>query len=194
MEKLQDRIEALCRKARARGDETLTVRVKKQEVAAFEAAGFVRIGVWETDENEPLLPMAKSFALEDVPWVAFDTDREAVLFRNDFTFPAAVGRVTLRILTHGFMEVYLNGTRVSDDLYVPAWTNYNAQDFSRLSYPIRDTFCYRSYYLEYDLTAAAKEGSRGRRTVLGIEKRFASSPARESPNTFITRPQSGHFR
>ena len=43
-------------------------------------------------------------------------------------------------------------------------------------------------------TAAANAGFRGSRTVLGIEKRFASSSARESPNTFITRPQSGHFR
>ncbi len=158
MEKLQDRIEALCRKARERGDETLTVRVKKQEVPAFEAAGFVRIGVWETDGDESLLPMAKSFALEDVPWVAFDAEREAVLFRNDFSFPASIEHVGLRILTHGFLEVWLNGTRVSDDLFVPAWTNYNAQDFSRLNYPIHDTFCHRSYFLDYDLTAAAKEG------------------------------------
>jgi alpha-L-rhamnosidase len=102
--------------------------------------------------------MAKSFALEGIDWLGFDSDREAVLFRSDFDFPANVTRVTAEILTHGFFEAYLNGERISDDLFVPAWTNYNKQDYTALHMPNFDTYCYRSYYLRYDMTAAAKEG------------------------------------
>ena len=128
------------------------LRVKQEEVSAYESAGFVRCGVLEQENGQSFLPMAKSFALDHVPWIAFGSDHEAILYRNDFCVCEAFERVTLQILTHGFMEVYLNGKRIADDLYVPAWTNYNAQDFSKLHYPLHDTFCHRSYYLEYDLT------------------------------------------
>ena len=158
MEPLQRKIETLCHEARQQARDTVTVRAARDEVPVYESAGFVRTGVWDTDGETPLLPMAKSFALEDVPWVSFDAAPEAVLFRNDFLFPADAGGVSLRIVTHGFCEVWLNGTRIADDLFVPAWTNYNAQDFSGLNFPIHDTFCHRSYFLDYDLTAAAKEG------------------------------------
>lgn len=133
-------------------------RVKQEDVPAYESAGFVRCGVLAQENGQTFLPMAKSSALENVPWIAFGGSHEAILYRNDFCFPDEIGRATLQILTHGFMEIYLNGKRITDDLYVPAWTNYNAQDFSKLHYPLHDTFCHRSYYLEYDLTAAAKGG------------------------------------
>ena len=158
MEQIHSRTKALTALARQRGEEIVYVRAKQQEIPAYESEGFVRCGVLETDGAEPVLPMAKSLALEGIDWVGFDSDREVIIYRNDFCFPAHIACASLKIVTHGFLEVYLNGTRISDDLYVPAWTNYNAQDFSRLSYPIHDTFCHRSYYLEYDLTAAAKEG------------------------------------
>lgn len=134
------------------------LHVKEEDIPAYEQRGYYRCGVFEQENGETFLRMAKSSALEDVPWVAFDSDHDVILYRNDFCFPEEIDQVTLRILTHGFLEVYLNGTRIAEDLYVPAWTNYNTQDFSKLHYPLHDTFCHRSYYLDYDLTAAAKTG------------------------------------
>ena len=129
-----------------------------RDVPAYEKQGYYRCSVVFPKDGEDHIRMAKSTALEGIDWVAFDSAYNVVLFRNDFVFPDEIESVCADILTHGFFEVYLNGTKISDDLYVPAWTNYNAQDFSKLNYPIRDTFCHRSYYLRYDLTAAAKSG------------------------------------
>ena len=42
--------------------------------------------------------------------------------------------------------------------------------------------------------AAANDGSTGMRSVAGMPNFFASSSARDSPNTAISFPQSGHFR
>ena len=129
-----------------------------RDVPAYEKQGYYRCSVVFLKNGEDHIRMAKSTALEGVDWLAFDDAHDVVLFRNDFVFPDEIESVSADILTHGFFEAYLNGTKISDDLYVPAWTNYNAQDFSRLNYPIHDTFCHRSYYLHYDLTAAAKSG------------------------------------
>lgn len=142
----------------ANNDELIYAEPALSEVPDYEAKGYRRCSVVFQKDGADHIRMAKSTALEGVDWVAFEGSHEVVLFRNDFVFPDNIESVTADILTHGFFEAYLNGTKVTDDLYAPAWTNYNAQDFSKLHYPIRDTFCHRSYYLHYDLTAAAKRG------------------------------------
>ena len=139
-------------------DELLYAEPALRDVPEYETQGYCRCSVIFQKDGEDHLRMARSLALDGVDWVAFDETHEVILYRNDFSFPENIENVTADILTHGFFEAYLNGVRISDDLFVPAWTNYNAQDFSKLNYPIRDTFCHRSYYLRYDLTAAAKAG------------------------------------
>ena len=130
-----------------------------REVEDYEKKGYYRASVVFPQNGEDHIRMAKSSALDGVAWVAFDKTHDVVLFRNDFEFPENIESVSVDLLTHGFFEVYLNGKKISDDLYVPAWTNYTPQDFSTLNFPTHDTFCHRSYYLTYDLTAAAKAGT-----------------------------------
>ena len=154
---LRQLLSALCAKTKERA-ETLYCDAPLAWVSVFEDCGFHRCSVVFRGEGEARVRMAKSAALDGVDWLAFDNTHDAVLFRSDFVFPDEIESVSADILTHGFFEAYLNGTKISEDLYVPAWTNYNAQDLSKLNYPIRDTFCHRSCYLRYDLTAAAKSG------------------------------------
>ena len=151
-------LDRVFQKAKENKAELLYLFSAREDVAFFESCGFVRCSVFQPRGEKDCIRMAKSFALEGLDWLGFDTDREAVLFRCDFAFPADVRRVTADILTHGFFEGYLNGTRISEDLYVPAWTNYNKQDFSALHFPNFDTYCYRSFFMRYDLTAAARKG------------------------------------
>ncbi|MBQ5969644.1 MAG: family 78 glycoside hydrolase catalytic domain [Clostridia bacterium] len=151
-------MEALCRAAKARGAETLTLFSPTDAVPFYESCGFMRCSVEYANNGKDGLRMAKDLVLDGIDWLTFDGAGETVLFRNDFAFPDGIECVTADILTHGFFECYLNGQRISDDLYVPAWTNYNQQDFSHLSYPNYDTYCYRSLFVRYDLTAAAKAG------------------------------------
>ncbi len=157
-EEKQALLDSAQNRARKDGAEALYLFAGLDDVPLLERFGFVRCSVVQKRSGKACIRMAKSFALEGLDWLGFPGAGEAVLFRNDFMFPAGIERVTADILTHGFFEAYLNGQRISDDLYVPAWTNYNKQDFSLLHMPNFDTYCYRSYYMRYDLTAAAKEG------------------------------------
>ena len=151
-------LDAVFQKAKEHGCELLYLFSALEDVPFYEQNGFVRCSVVQTRCGKRCIRMAKSFALEGLDWLGFDTDKEAVLFRSDFALPEDTVRVTADILTHGFFEAWLGGERISDDLYVPAWTNYNKQDFSKIHFPNFDTYCYRSFFMRYDLTALAKEG------------------------------------
>ena len=49
--------------------------------------------------------------------------------------------------------------KVSDDLFVPVWTNYEKRENRRLLYPLQDELSnYRTYYLEYDVSSYLNEG------------------------------------
>ena len=101
---------------------------------------------------------------QKLTWIQGDDCCEAPQFRR--IFQAGKGaRALISICGLGFFELYLNGKRVSEDRFVPAWSNYEERDLSTLLYPIHDTFTkYRTYYREYDLTGYLKEGE----NVLGI--------------------------
>ncbi len=149
---------ALCDKAKELGAEILYIDSQTHAVPFYEKCGFYRTSVEHPDCGEPHIYMAKTFDLEGIGWVSFGDKDEVVIFRNDFDFPENIENVSADILTLGFFEAYLNGTKISDDLYAPAWTNYSQMDLRGLSYPLNDTFCFRSYFMRYDMTAAAKAG------------------------------------
>ncbi len=154
---LRELLFGLCEKAKARA-EALYCDAPLASLPVFEDCGFHRCSVIFPGDGGDCIRVARSFALEDAAFLSLAGGGDAVLFRADFDFPAKIDRVTADVLTQGFFEAYLNGERLSDDLYAPAWTNYNQQDFSTLNYPISDTFCFRSYFVRLDLTAAAKTG------------------------------------
>lgn len=47
------------------------------------------------------------------------------LFRKSFEVPAGVRRATLYVTARGLVDLQLNGRRVSDDRFLPEWTDYN---------------------------------------------------------------------
>ena len=102
-------------------------------------------------------------AFANANWIVGASSCEAPLFRRTFE----AGRVSgarIEICGLGFFELYLNGTKVSEDLFVPAWSNYEPRPGRRMLYPIRDEFSYRIYYLEYDLKPYLREGT----NVIGV--------------------------
>ena len=58
----------------------------------------------------------------------------------------------------GFFELFINGRRVSDDVFVPANSLYNYRSNSRMNYFNRDVFTYRTYSVVYDVKDYLKEG------------------------------------
>lgn len=95
--------------------------------------------------------------LDGIPWIRAGEGIESPVFRQ--TFQVTECRTAqLRICGLGFFEAYLNGQKVSEDLLVPAWTDYEPRQGRHWLYPIHDTFSHRIYYLEYDVHSYLKSG------------------------------------
>ena len=67
----------------------------------------------------------------------------------------------------GFFELYLNGKKVSDDVFVPANSLYEYRENKHLNYPNHDKFSYRTYSVEYDVTEYLKSGKNTLVVLLG---------------------------
>ena len=90
-------------------------------------------------------------------WIQCGAECEAPVIRRTFSLRQPVsGGIDITGL--GYFELRLNGSRVSQDRFVPAFSDYQERHFSRLSYPIGDTFSHRIYYLHYDLTPFLRQG------------------------------------
>jgi alpha-L-rhamnosidase len=81
----------------------------------------------------------------------------ARMLRKDFKVEGLVKRATLYISGLGLSEAYVNGAKVSDDVLVPALTDYDK----------------RVFYLTYDLTSRLKPGPNALGVILGNGRYFA---------------------
>ena len=94
---------------------------------------------------------------KDCRWVQASEETESPLFRLVFEAQKAVD-ATLTICGLGFFEPYLNGTRIGEEWFVPAWSDYEPRPQMRPTYPTNDTFGHRIYYLTYNVLPYLKEG------------------------------------
>lgn len=103
--------------------------------------------------------------LENAKWIAcgkFETPVVERRFRlEDFS------SASLYITGLGYFEAYINGMPVTNDLFLPAQTDYHARDTQKFSYPIGDTLHYRIHYLEFDVAALLRPGENVLHIVLG---------------------------
>lgn len=102
--------------------------------------------------------------LQNAQWIAGDQICESPLFRQEFVAENIV-HAEIEICGLGFFELYLNGHKVSEDVLVPAWSNYEPRSASDMLYDYRDEAShYRTYYLTYDLLPYLQQG----KNALGI--------------------------
>jgi alpha-L-rhamnosidase len=90
---------------------------------AFWTMGLLKPGDWKAcwvTHNPLIIP-------RDPAAIAAGTDRPGTspLFRKDFELPANVRRATLYATARGLLELQLNGRCVSQDRFLPEWTDYN---------------------------------------------------------------------
>lgn len=99
-------------------------------------------------------------------WITFDKALQSVSVYKTFVAekPSAA---EIKICGLGFFELYLNGNRVGNDLFTPAWTDYCSFDKSTLTYPSQDETSHRAYYLKYNLQNALVKGNNTLCVVLG---------------------------
>ena len=99
-------------------------------------------------------------------WIACDADTETPRIRKTFDLHSPV-RADIDVTGLGYFELYVNGTRVGEDYYVPAQSDYCKRDTASFNYPIHDTFTHRVYYLNYDLSGLVHDGENVLEMVLG---------------------------
>ncbi len=99
-------------------------------------------------------------------WIEVPLMDSASLIRKEFN-ATDVKSATIKISGLGLFYLYINGNRVSDDLFVPAWTDYHKRELNQLLYPINDTFTHRIYYMEYDVKNYLAEGNNALGIMLG---------------------------
>ncbi|MBQ7839351.1 MAG: family 78 glycoside hydrolase catalytic domain [Lachnospiraceae bacterium] len=104
---------------------------------------------------------------KEAKWVAAEPTCEAPIFCGELNWSSEFEKAEISICGLGFFELYINGKKVSDDLLVPAWSDYEPRRNKRLLYPLQDTFTHRIYYLDYNITAFLKEGKNALEIWLG---------------------------
>ena len=98
-------------------------------------------------------------------WVRAGTDAVPV-FRKSIAVENPRSAV-IEICGLGFFELYINGKKVTDDRFVPSFSDYGERDLSTLAYPTRDRFRYRVYYRRYKLDGYLAPGKNRIEILLG---------------------------
>ena len=68
-------------------------------------------------------------------------------------------RVIASVCGLGFYELFINGKRVGDEFYKPAFSDYSDRDFSAFTYPLEDETSHTVYYNVYDITEYLRTGT-----------------------------------
>jgi len=100
----------------------------------------------------------------DAQWLTPDEECDGALFRSVFNAKKD-SRAVITICGLGYFKLYINGIRVSDDEFVPAYTDYHDRPDMVLSYPLNDEWTYRIYCLKYDITKYIRDGG----NIIGIK-------------------------
>lgn len=80
-----------------------------------------------------------------------------VFTRNFF---ARVGeKAEIAITALGFFKLYINGKKVGSEYVLPLHSIYHDIGFSKMEYPIKDTFTFRAYYSVFDISHLLVDGN-----------------------------------
>ncbi len=81
--------------------------------------------------------------LNHMKWIGCP-ETDGPVFKGDICYSASEGAVQLYFTALGFTDVHINGVRVGDEMFVPAWSDYHSRGF----YP----GSYSYYFLCRDIT------------------------------------------
>lgn len=95
---------------------------------------------------------------KDAQWIMPSIDTDSAIFRKTFTYEGT-GQAVINITGLGYFMLYINGKKVSNDLFTPAYSDYHPRDTSKFRYPIHDTMNHRIYYLRYDISQYLNTGN-----------------------------------
>ncbi len=93
----------------------------------------------------------------DARWLCPKEDIDAAIFRAEFDINKAQS-AEITVCGLGYFILYINGERVSDNEFAPAYTDYHERTDMRLEYPLNDIRSHRINCLQYDITPFIKDG------------------------------------
>ena len=95
--------------------------------------------------------------IETARWIGCPEEAEVPVIRKTVMLNAPnAGRIEVTGL--GFLSLFINGKRVTEDCFTPALTDYEPRDMSRWNYPLFDETTHRILYLTYDLAEFVQDG------------------------------------
>ncbi len=100
---------------------------------------------------------------EDARWLCPQEDIDAAIFRAEFNNSKAQS-AEITVCGLGYFILYINGERVSDDEFAPAYTDYHDRPDIFLNYPLNDIWSHRINCMRYDITPFLKDG----KNVIGV--------------------------
>lgn len=110
--------------------------------------------------------MDHTAVFNNAKWIESNPMSSAPLFRRSFT--AVKGeKAEITICGLGCFKLYINGRKVSDDLFAPNASSYNYRDMKELTYPIKDKMSYRTYCMRYDISEYLIDGENTLAVMLG---------------------------
>ena len=100
----------------------------------------------------------KTITLENACWISPGGKCSTPMIRGIFSLPKNT-KASMVIAGLGTYECHINGKRVSEDLFLPLSTDFNARpDMLYMEHPFEEEMGHRLYCPEYDITSYLKEG------------------------------------
>ena len=87
--------------------------------------------------------------------------------RKNFDLPTVPPRAKLYVCGLGFFELYINGQKVTDELYNPVWSDYQRRNIKNALYPNSAEFSHRIYYRTYSVERFLEKGKNSVCLLLG---------------------------
>lgn len=110
--------------------------------------------------------MTHTDIFKSAKWIMPAQDLTSAIFRGTFNIDNKDCTTEINICGLGYFILYINGKRVSDDEFVPAYSDYIPRDREnmKLAYPLKDVMDNRIYCLNYNISSYVHEGE----NVIGV--------------------------
>lgn len=97
-------------------------------------------------------------------WLSPRQSLDAALFRSEITVDNLDSNAEITICGLGWFILFINGKRVGNDEFVPAYSDYHSRPDMNLIYPINDEFSHRTYVMKYSVGQYLHKG----KNVIGV--------------------------
>lgn len=110
---------------------------------------------------------AERKAFTSMLWTVVPKEYASAYVRKNFDLSAVPSHAKLYVCGLGFFELYINGQKVTDELYNPVWSDYRKRDIKNALYPNPAEFSHRIYYRTYAAERFLKKGKNSVCLLLG---------------------------